>query len=342
MPQPPQQTTQNAGKRRSDEVAQGGSGTNRKKRKTTVEDPSIAMVRNKKGDGKIKGVMRHGSFMDKYIHEILLFICACRLYFGIRRTPREINLHGIGKGKTPQKPTDRFVVLFYELIRNLPRITFQFKTKPIPPKDTRKILESRTHRIKDFADYLMELINACGNSDVSDILAHVVGAASKDGKRTQMQIQIGLGLMAVGAEVRWARKTCVLNSMDNRSNTVAGRFANMSTRPDGIQPALLILFTREEFTEAIRFLEQENPLDVADEETEARYQHMTEAPKKYHPNYNTSTRQDLLWRTLGCKFRDVNRRELTGVYCTSIIHSDNPAEDEYCLVITYPLKKPET
>ena len=373
-PQPPQQTTQNAGKRRSDEVAQGGSGAqddsvkkHKKKKKTTKMDPNITTIVKYEGDskeGKIRGVIQEGSSVDIRNSKVLLVIWGCRPLLGNLTEDGPIHIHGIGNGDAPTNPLDKFIGFLNGLFRELPNIQVVFKQIPKPPMDLTGMPMDLIEIIHDnhvtyrrsLQSWFLAFVNACtftvvgGASTPPDLGRMFICAAefAQSGKITQLKILIAMGLMALSSMggdsppvIRYAEKTFVLKSMGHK--TIPGNYANWSTSPTKTQPAVLIEFTRCQFVYALCLIGEGRPFGHVDEETQNKYKFMMGVKEKLHENHNTKTNVDWVTNLLGARSRDMERYGLTGVYFFPILHlKADRKKDRFCLVITYPLKKPET
>ena len=367
-PQPPQQTPQNAGKRRSDEVAQGGSGAqddsvkkHTKKKKTTKMDPNITTIVKYEGnskEGKIRGVIQEGSIVHKLNCDLLLVIWGCKPLLGNLTKDGPIHIHGIGNGDAPTNPLDKFIVFYDGLVDELLQIQVVLKGIPAPPMDLIEIIHDNhvTYR-RSLQSWFLDYVNACtftvvgGASTPPDLGRMFICAAefAKSGKITQLKVLTAMGLMALSSMggdsppvIRYAEETFILKSMGHKGKNIAGKYANGSTSPTKMQLAVFIEFTRPQFVEALCLIGEGKPFGDVDEETQNKYKFMMEVEVTRHENHNTKTDMDWVQNLLGARSRDMERYGLTGVYFFPILHDANRTEDRFCLVITYPLKKPET
>ena len=366
-PQPPQQTTQNAGKRRYDEVAQGGSGaqddsrkTHKKKKKSAKVDPNITKIEKYEGnskEGKIRGVIQEGSIVHKLNCDLLLVIWGCKPLLGNLTKDGPIHIHGIGNGDAPTNPLDKFIVFYDGLVDELLQIQVVLKGIPAPPMDLIEIIHDNhvTYR-RSLQSWFLDYVNACtftvvgGASTPPDLGRMFICAAefAKSGKITQLKVLTAMGLMALSSMggdsppvIRYAEKTFVLKSMGHK--TIPGNYANWSTSPTKTQPAVLIEFTRCQFVYALCLIGEGKPFGDVDEKTQNKYKYMLPVEVNRHENHNTKTDVDWVQNLLGTRSRDMERYGLTGVYFFPILHLKADREkDRFCLVITYPLKKPET
>lgn len=342
--QAPHQTTQNSDTV-EDAVAQGGSGTNPKKRKTTAEvdlsipdDPRIAVVTSVKRAGKVRGVVSHGAILHLTDYELLLFILGCKLCVGEMDGPGNIHVCGIGMGDTPTDPEDEFVVWFDEVMSNLLRITIEFKEPPQLHEDLQTVIRSKNGRYSALTAYFLGLINCCKETIISginirDIFVRRFGVGRKTCKRTQQKLLVALIMIKQGAIVRFARLARVFHSMDNTSRTVAGKYTNA-----GIQSAVIIRFNRRQFADAMSTLKPKEDAEA----TQDMDPGLIEVVKKYHPNYNRFTKKDLLREIMLDRTRNMGKGDDSGVHVTPILYGEDQEDHRYCMVVTDPFKEPQT